>query len=249
MNFDDDILIERFLKEELSSIEHEKFLERLKTDNEFRDRVQIEKQFFETMNEDSWSAISNLENKQELNDYTKLFNTKAVEDIKNTIAKVGNEYAIKPKTSKNKSWYFYTGIAAMLLILLAVYINVNQAPSLDNLYANYLDASELPSLVSRDDNKIIGQAETFYNNKEFEKALVAYNDIIKTTSSNSGALYLYKGVSEMQLNKFQDAENTFDTLINSDSLDAPKGYWYKVLLYLKMKDKDQAIVNSYFKTL
>jgi len=57
----------------------------------------------------------------------------------------------------------------------------------------------------------------------------------------------------MQLNKFDAAEVTFNSLIASDYLDAQKGYWYKALLYLKKKDTETAralletiIANQYY---
>lgn len=44
---------------------------------------------------------------------------------------------------------------------------------------------------------------------------------------------IYKGLSEIELSKYLEAEKTFDSLINSDLIDAEKGYWFKSLLYLK----------------
>ena len=57
----------------------------------------------------------------------------------------------------------------------------------------------------------------------------------------------------MELDQFQEAEKTLDSLINSDLVDAEKGYWLKSLSYIKSKEIEKArntlsiiIKNSYF---
>jgi len=254
MSFEDDILIERFLNGELTREEAANFSQRLDVDSELREKVQLEKQLLEALNEDSWSSIKNLDNRQELDQYKELFKSDDIQQLKKTIAKIGDENEEQKRISPKRNWYFYSAVAALLVVSLMVYVNVNQTPSLENLYTDYLDSTELPSLVTRDNtDPSISEAETLYTNKDYNNAVIAYTDLIEKMPSNKGTLYLYKGVSEMQLNKFTDAEKTFDILMRSASLDATKAYWYKALLYLKMKDRNQAsdvlkviIDNTYF---
>jgi len=254
MSFEDDILIERFLKGELTLDEKDGFNQRLDTDSEFREKVQLEKQLLEALNEDSWSSIKNLDNRQELEEYQELFKSDNIQELKKTIAEIGYKNELENRINPKRNWYFYSAVAALLVVSLMVYVNVNQTPSLENLYTDYLDSTELPSLVTRDNTNVsINNAEALFTNENYDEAIVAYTDLIEKMPSNKGTLYLYKGVSQMKLNKFADAEKTFDKLMTSESLDATKAYWYKALLYLKMKDRNQAsdvlkviIDNRYF---
>ena len=57
----------------------------------------------------------------------------------------------------------------------------------------------------------------------------------------------------MELNQFQEAEKTLNSLISSNLIDAEKGYWFKSLLYLKSNQIEKVkatlsliIKNSYF---
>ena len=46
----------------------------------------------------------------------------------------------------------------------------------------------------------------------------------------------------MESGNLENAKTTFDQLIESDLLDASKGYWYKALLFLKKGEEQEAKV-------
>ena len=78
---------------------------------------------------------------------------------------------------------------------------------------------------------------------------------LKNNSSNSN-LYLYLGISQMELNQFEESQKTLNSLINSNLIDSEKGYWFKGLLYLKSNRINKAkimlqkiIDNSYYSHL
>jgi len=47
----------------------------------------------------------------------------------------------------------------------------------------------------------------------------------------------------MESNQFDDALYTFETLAQSDFIDAPLAHWYMALLYLKKEDSKQAEIQ------
>ena len=72
MSLEDDILIEKFLREELSEKERQSFMERLSSDPNFRAHFLMEKQLFDSLNEESWSFVKATEN-GEIEAYESIF--------------------------------------------------------------------------------------------------------------------------------------------------------------------------------
>lgn len=111
----------------------------------------------------------------------------------------------------------------------------------DELYGNYSEYSNLPSFVSRsnaEENKLY-EAETLFKSEQYKDAL----EIFQTNfggSKDEGSVFIYTGLSQLELKQYEQAESTFNKLIESDLLDAQKGYWYKALLYLKQDKVEEA---------
>lgn len=92
--------------------------------------------------------------------------------------------------------------------------------------------TNLPSFISREDankNNLI-KAQQLFENKEYEKVLIIFKRELKISDSPDGALYLYTGIAQLELDAYTEAEKTFNKLISSDLIDAQKGNWYKALL-------------------
>ena len=118
----------------------------------------------------------------------------------------------------------------------------NRGINNDDLYAEYSDYSNLPSFVSRGEvgTDSLYNAENLFKENKYKEALDIFQSQINT-STNTGSVYIYTGLSQIELEQYKQAENTFDTLIESNLLDAEKGYWYKALLYLKQDNHEKAI--------
>jgi anti-sigma-K factor RskA len=56
---EDDILIDNYLKGLLSENDQKSFLERLESDTDFSKIFKLEKQLFNSLNEESWSFVEN----------------------------------------------------------------------------------------------------------------------------------------------------------------------------------------------
>ncbi len=90
MSLEEDILIEKYLKNELSDNEKASFLEKVNTNPEFKAQFILEKQLFESLNEEDWSFIEN-PNKDEIEQYTAIYKSDDVKKVKKNDRKSANQ--------------------------------------------------------------------------------------------------------------------------------------------------------------
>jgi len=238
VNLEEHILIEKFLKGELSDKEHTSFSAKRANDEVFNKEVEFEENLYNSYNSDKWSFVKNNES-DELDTYTALFQSAETEKLRSVLQQVNEDYK---NTSKNKSnrWVIYASIAAMITLLICFLIFFNNPTSHQDLYASYLETSEVPSLVSRGEENDLIRAQSLFENGQYAKALPIFNKNLMSSNQQTSTLLLYIGISQMELNQYVESEDTFDQLINSNSLDAPKGNWFKALLYLKTGEVGKA---------
>ncbi|MHA7059173.1 tetratricopeptide repeat protein [Aquimarina sp. M1] len=239
MSIEEDILIQNFLKDTLSEKERSEVLLQMENDNDFREKVNFEKQLLLNLNESKWSISTNHE-LQEVKEYEALLRSESTKVLTDTISAVNNEYQLKQNRG-SRSWLLYIGIAVILVLIGFTIFSPSKATS-EELYVSYLDASELPSLVDRGngEQKSLIKAQRLFESKQYNKALEILTADLDNMQKNKATIYLYTGISQMELNQFDNAEKTFDTLINSNLIDAPKGIWYKALLLLKQNNIEKA---------
>ncbi|CAL2087616.1 conserved protein of unknown function [Tenacibaculum sp. 190524A02b] len=251
MSLEDDILIEKFIKNTLSPEQNELFLNRLKSDKEFKEKYRLEKQLYESLDENDWSFAEN--SSDEVKKWVDNFSSEESRSIKKTIDEVANQY--KNKSKVRRLWYF-SGVVAAILILFNV-LNFGKKKNFSNegLFSEYINLEELPTFISRgEDEGDLIDGEKFFKNKEYKKSLKVYVEFLKLKPKESGTIYLYKAIAHIELAQYKKAEETLNTLIKSDFIDSEKGYWYKALLYVKMNELEKSksllkliIEKSYYK--
>lgn len=231
MSLEEDYLIERFLKGELSGEEDQRFRERMASDMEFREKVTLEQQLFDTFNEDGWSTVEKSDH-PEVAAYTELFDAEEAKAMNAAIVSSASKYKNGPAKTRIRPLWLYASAAAVLLVL-SFYFLFSGSSTPEELYTAYLDRTELPSMVTRADEaaeQIKGQA--YFENKEFAAAEKAFAGLIGQ-GGQKASFYIYLSLAQTELMKFDEALATLDSLIESDLLDSEKGYWYKSLVYLK----------------
>ncbi|MBW1298444.1 tetratricopeptide repeat protein [Aquimarina litoralis] len=253
MSLEEDILIERFLRNKLSEKERNNFLDKIKTDPDVREKFLLEKQLFETLNEEEWSYASKIDT-TEVEEYTTLYRDNA-DRLKQVIQKATTNHKRKGKI--RRLTFFSAIAAAALFAILINFYPQNDSYTIDEIYANY-NTEKLPSLVTRNSKEVqkdLSLAERNFKNKNYKEALLHIDTLLELDPENS-TLYIYKAISHIETGEFAKSEASLDTLIHSDLIDAEKGYWYKSLLYLKAKDLEKCkqmlqiiIENSYFNSL
>ncbi len=245
MSLEDDIIIENYLRETLSESENKDFLSRVESDSNFKKKFLLEKQLFETLSEDEWSFGNH--NPKDINGYKELFESAETKDLEKVIRNVNNDYQ-KPKGNLIK-WLLSS--AATIAVLVTIYTLSIKPTSNEELYTAYINKTELPSLIVRGENQEkLALAQQYFESHEYDKAFEIFEKELEIVKNNDASIYLYMGISQLELNKISEAEEIFDTLIKSDLIDAPKGKWYKALLYVKNNNIDKAkqllteIINS-----
>lgn len=236
---EDDILIHNFLRNNLSEKERKEIMLKMEEDETFREKVNFEEQLLLNFNTSEWSISKNSDHPQ-VREYEDLFRDKSANKLKETLRKTNAKYqeTQKPKT---KSWLLYSGIAA-ITVLIGITLFSPSKTSTQELYTSYLSTSDLPSLVDRGNTsqQQLIRAQKLFEAKKYDQTLTILTNDLPEPQKNKAAIYLYTGISQMELGKYHEAEKTFDRLIESPLIDAPKGRWYKALLYIKNKESKKA---------
>lgn len=235
---EDDILIDNYLKGLLSNDDEVSFLERLKADSDFNKKFKLEEQLFNALNEDNWSFVE--ESNEEFEAYKQLLESDEIQNLKKMISHTTSEFNKKPLQKNNVRRLFYYIAAASVVVFLGFQLFLNQSLTNQELYNSYIDLDDLPSFVSRNNgSNTLPEAQELFEDKNYEEALLIFNEKSNDVE-NLGHLLIYKAISQIELEKYKEAAQTLDELINSDLLDAEKGYWYKALLFLKENRKEEA---------
>jgi len=239
MRFDEDSLIEKYLTNSISEEELLLFQKRMTEDALFFDKVQLEKQLYESLDDNDWSLAISKDSK-ELQEYKTLFQNGKTKEIKESIQEGYNLYKKENRTKKIKQILY--SCAAAVILFISVFSLVNSEATHTELYSNYIDFSELPTLSTRSESNTekLLEAERLFENKEYEKVINILDNDSNTSQKSLATQSLYLGISYMELNQFELAQKTFDDLSDSDLIDGRMGIWYKALLYIKMEDVDQA---------
>jgi len=240
--------INDYLNGELSREELIAFKKQMFKDPELAEEVAINKNLFALHETEVWEDITIL-NKDGIA-YQEYLLSDDAQKIKTAINNAKNKYKHHSITPlKRYRWY---GVAASLVLLIAFsYTFTSNQNSPENLYADFSNLSELPSLTQRSDaDKLLSDAEQLFLNKEFlgaVRSLELYNEKYNEKSANT---ILYRGICNLELKQYSKAEKLFNELKESDLLDKNKAYWYLALSSLKQKDITktkkilQVIVNN-----
>ncbi|WP_108801772.1 M48 family metallopeptidase [Aquimarina sp. Aq107] len=241
MSLEEDILIEQFLRDELSEEDRIDFLNRVETDDEFKKSYLLEKQLFEGLNDKNWSYYTKKQTK-EIEEYDTLFSDSKTQEIKENIEKASFQY----QNRTNRNIFTLSSIAAVVVVIITFSIFFfNSSVTTEELYTEYIMKEKLPSLVNRganvEENNLV-EAESDFKSKKYERAIIYLDKALEEDKKNS-LLYLYKAISHTELKEYNKAQEILNTLIDSDLVDGEKGYWFKSLVFLKSDRMDEAIKN------
>ena len=226
-------LIERYIHNKMNKEECKDFENQIEKDSFLKENVELQLSIHKAFEDDS-VINPNLDNSKRLEKIRKELKTSENQLISKNIYTTGNEYL------NNKNKPFYKKIAAkklfiaatFLMFLMIVWSNLNTNP---NYYETYANWNDLPSSIEKNDSKnLMLKIEELYNSKKYQEVIT---EALKIKNPDSYNL-IYLGASYVQLKEYKTAEQTFDKLIALNSLESSRGYWYKVLLYLKQEQMD-----------
>ena len=243
MKQEDDILIEKYLLGKLSETEKEAFEKRMSSDEAFKESVLLEEQLFDALDENSWSTSKGLQ----ADEYRSVLDSKDIKDLKKMLSETTNTYQenVKPQYPFKKVLTY--AIAAAVTLFIAFQFLVPQTYTPQELYAQCNAYDDLPSFVTRadsDESKLV-RAQELFDQKQYKQAIPLFdNELLQ--NKNDSRIYIYLGLSYVESGDYNNAIKIFDSLSESDLIDAEMGYWYKALTFLKQGDvkKSKSILEN-----
>ncbi len=247
MEFDNSIYdqIEAFISEKMSEDEKRLFESKIQSDNELKKEVDLHRSLKIAINDKKWHLTENVKDNDEFNQIKSIRRSKKYTDIESSIGEAGDQYFENEMKSKRyKAWMYYVG-AAVAIACIAFFINYYSGNQSTNaLYAEYSNWNDLPSLTVQNENEnILAEGERLFLATEYDKAVIIFSNALRDISlqgqSPDPYVLSYLGASYLELNDYESALLTFDQLLNSNTIDSSKGYWYKAMVYLKHGNKQK----------
>jgi len=235
--------IHAYLSGLMSAEDTEAFKKEIEVDDELRSYFILCKELYANFNENDWNNLPLEQFKEEVKVYETYYKSNTAKTIKNAITDAETYYF--DNTSKSPSNYrlLYKAIA-IAAVLCAVYLGyrINTTYDASGLYADYKNWEDLPSLTLRgQNNENLVSGERYFKEQDYKKASLAFNDWIKTHPEKyNSTVFLYLGISYLEIDATDKAINIFSKVTNSESLDASKAYWYLALTYLKTEHISKA---------
>ncbi|WP_299890480.1 hypothetical protein [uncultured Lacinutrix sp.] len=232
-------MIDGYLNGSLSLEQKAVFEKQINTDQALKEELLIYKALQESFNENDWHTLDKNSNIEDFKSIKNRFKTKEYQDISKNIKSVESLYCNKNK-KKSNSIFYKLGIAATIILFLAIGLPfIFNTNSLNDYYNDYQNWDTIPSLIEKGSQNESQKIEELYTSKD-------YNSLIKLYEANNTNNYnnysLIKiGHIYIELGFTEKAIEVFDKLIATKKLSSSKGYWYKLLVYLKIEDKEKAI--------
>ena len=220
MNEQDYILFENYLSETLSSTEKEIFEARLETDLKFNES-------FNTYKELSSFLTQKFENET------------VSATFQNNLKSISKTYFEKQEAPKKvisfKPWQYAMAASLLLLVGITMFSNFSN-PAYED-FANY-DSVSLT--VRGDEDALLKTAENAFNTKDFIKADEAFKSLLVIDKDNA-ELKFYRAVANVELSKFEIADNLLIGLSKGQSAYKNKAIWYLALSNLKQDEFDDCL--------
>ncbi|MDC8004682.1 tetratricopeptide repeat protein [Aureisphaera galaxeae] len=212
--------IDGYLKGTLDEDTRNNFEQRLQSDSELREELEIQKKLYEHFEVHS-------EEEERL------------QGVMKSIEDAGKAY--HGLHGRRKKLRYFIPVAASIVLLVGYFMFFGSSSSMDSLYAEYSDWDSLPSLTERGTEvNTLQKAADYFSEKSYAEAISALQTHLEKDPENPLALS-YLGLSHLEMQNYDEAIKTFDLLQNGTSLDRNKALWYKAMTYLKAKDEANTI--------
>lgn len=248
MNFSEDMLqnIEDYLNGKMNASEIKAFENQINDNQELYEAVKINKKLKLQYDDANWDFIADDKSNTKINKLEALLKSNEFQDKKKAIQTASASYFKneEPKKLNNNKpkLYYLLAFAAAVIVFLGMFFN-NSTLTNQEIYSDNSSWEELPSLVSRSETNVnlLSTGENAFNNKNYALAKESFASFINSESQVNPTTLLYLGISQLELENYNEALNSFQKIAESNTLDQSKGYWYKALTYFKMGDRANAI--------
>jgi len=232
--------IRAYILETLSLKERADFEKRMLLDETLKEEVALERSLLTHMNEEDWELMDVEENKERLNELRTALRSEENTALSDMIREVGTEY--RTRTSKPVRKNFFYAVAASIAILVSVtsYFMFKQT-TLETYYAEYANWTEIPSFVEKDQGlNAMAKGEVLYKDHQFQETADYFKEYLQTaTEEHRPFVLMYLGAAYTELKQYESALNAFELLTKTNTIASSRGYWYQLLIYLKLEQKEK----------
>jgi len=217
MNHQDMDLVERYLNDELTAEEKQQAEERISVDQEFKQRLEVFREYQRMHSSDSLAFRELLE-------------------------EVEADYRQGRKPQK-KYWLIAASVSAICLLGAVYFLFLRPAPQPEALYAQYF-SPPTDNLTVRDEGnqQLLNEAMSLYNNQQYAEALVRFEDW-QQQHTDSIPVIFYSAMSHMGLGEVEAAIIQLQQISQEGQLPGPyqtASHWYLALAYLKNEQTGKA---------
>lgn len=222
--------LEKFLNNELSKQETELFQKELLTEPDLRKEMQVRKEIEDALNDTDF----------------KMFRDNLEEIVQSEKSKNGKVRFFEFKTPSFRWLVAAASIAMIIVGANAIYVlkgKTFQPKDLVSMYYKPYDSyiNVRSGNINTDD--IFIKALMKYEKKDYNEAIFLLNKVLEVDNNNVASLF-YLGVSYVETDRFADAFNAFNKIVDhGDNLFVDQAKWYLGLTYLKSNEKDKAKVQ------
>ena len=231
--------IDSYLRNELSEEERLLFEESLRNDPNLREEYLIHRELCAQVDDSCWISDAYEPNEKEVKELEEYFRSDEAERFKSLVEKSKNDYNTQSRKDYKIKWIVPIIAAASVSIIILLQLDLFSKSS-EKLYSEYAQWNDLPSLPSRSAGNVLSRGQFLFEQKQYDESFDLFAKYEEENKEISSPILLYLGISALELDKYQQALDSFDKLIKSESIDRSMGYWYKALTYLKMGHKGKA---------
>jgi len=235
MNDELQLKIEHYISGSMSELEAKDFEKLMAESDELNAAVNLSKQLnIHLSGTVDDSVVPKNEYTQKLRSFME---SEEAQELKEKLQDIQMERRVPQLRSKRRRVAFIAAAAAVIFLVSAIGLLYQAEAGPDQLFASYYTANDLPSVISRGtSNALLERGAAAFYDQDYANALAYFEQYEASTEEPEIALHLYKGVALMQLDRYYAAIQEFEIAIDSDSVDATKGFWFKAMAHLKSGD-------------
>ncbi len=161
-----------------------------------------------------------------------------IKTVRQSLQEVHRQNSPARSAKTRKLGFRLLSLAAAILLLVTFVFMWPKTSGPDQLYADYAK-HDLLSLSTRSipADDLTSELEQAFNEQQYQEALnLSTSYLVKYPDAYN--VLLAKGISELELGKYEAALSTFKEIEQSD-LRINKGKWYQAMTYLKKGDIEQ----------
>ncbi len=233
--------IETYLNGEMTVDEQKIFEKKIESDPAAQKEFKIYKEMYTLYNDADWEISNNAAQNDKITAYEAFLKSEKGQSISKNIQKAEDAYFNSSSTKIKKIVLYAGSIAALLVLGLFVFVQLNKDIDTKSLYAEHKNWNDLPSLSLRNGVTSLSEGEMLFRKKQYDTALTVFKSYVsKNATQSNPQVLLYIGVTQLELDQNEAAIKSFKKLMDSKTLDASKAYWYLSLAYLKINKVEEA---------